>query len=300
MRDVFTAFEAALHTAGFRPSTARRYALVAEQFSRASSLDDIPETMVNTAAARAWLAWPESGRAHANASLVAQGVIARADAHAAGDRTSLQKRRNAQARRKHEARSIPDASWVKLTALLHRMGDVEAAALRVLMSTGLRVGDLLATPTAALLEGQRTGIIVLEAKGGERRLLPWSGAPDDWAVLTGFAEIRPKMPTVAALIDGRRNARADSNGNAYARLRSTLQRVATAAGITDRMHLHRLRRTVAVQALRVTDDTAAVQQLLGHRTIATTARYLDEARPDALAGVQQKIQQRFQKGESKS
>jgi site-specific recombinase XerD len=79
---------------------------------------------------------------------------------------------------------------------------------------------------------------------------------------------------------------------AYKQIDTRLKQVAREAGLTERVHLHRLRRTVAVRALAQTNDIAAVQQMLGHRSIQTTARYVDEARPEALAGIQQSINPR--------
>ena len=50
---------------------------------------------------------------------------------------------------------------------------------------------------------------------------------------------------------------------------------------------------MGVQALRLTEDTVAVQQLLGHRSHQTTLGYLDEARPERVAELQRQVRERF-------
>jgi integrase len=54
-----------------------------------------------------------------------------------------------------------------------------------------------------------------------------------------------------------------------------------------------LRRTVAVQALRITEDVTAVQQLMGHKSVQTTFGYISEARPEREAELRKQLGQLF-------
>lgn len=197
------------------------------------------------------------------------------------------------ARRKREARSIGDAEWQRLVAVIEHDPSTLGAALLVLAQTGLRVGDLLRLPRARLAEAQDTGRLRLEVKGGEERTLPLDGAPDAWGRLWVAWQGAGNLRTVAWLVAPRGDGDVSSKGAAYKALARHLGRLADEAEVTGRVHLHRLRRTVGVQALRVTEDVVAVQQLLGHASSQTTLGYLDEARPDRVAEVQRQVRARF-------
>jgi len=266
--DPIDRFREALRVGGYRDQTGRRYA-TALRAMRTDALYDLDFTLVNVSAARAWQRWRES---HTDPVLTRNvGIfLAEHENQKATEKKSIEKRREAQTRRKLAARSIPDAEWQHLYDVLledsMKRGGAIPAVLLTLMATGLRIGDLLAIPCSALLEAKRTNQVRFDAKGGEWRILP----------------IAPPKDT-----------RASGEGPAYKRVRRALLRAAGRAGVDGRIYLHRLRRTVAVQALRVTEDMPAVQQLLGHRSMLTTSTYLDEARPDAIGNVQRRIREKF-------
>lgn len=215
--------------------------------------------------------------------------------------TRVARRREAQSRTKARSTSIPDHEWQALAEALASTPSPEARCLEVMLATGLRVGDLLAVRRDALVSASKSGKLRLETKGGEQRILPMG---EEWRALLAAWKAGEKAvgvtedgwwPTVGAwlcrrpgLVDG-----ADAAG--YKRLQRALKAAAEEAEIDDRVHLHRLRRTVAVQALRTTRDTATVMQMLGHRNIQTTAGYLDEARPDDIAELGEKLRT-FRKG----
>lgn len=58
-------------------------------------------------------------------------------------------------------------------------------------------------------------------------------------------------------------------------VRLLLKRLADQAGIEKRVHPHGLRHTFAVELRSAGMDVAAISKLLGHSSIAVTARYLD-------------------------
>ncbi len=69
-------------------------------------------------------------------------------------------------------------------------------------------------------------------------------------------------------------------GDAYVRV--LLPRLGRRAGIEKRVHAHGLRHTHAAQ-LRVEGvDIGIISKQLGHRSIATTARYLDHIAPQQV------------------
>jgi integrase len=200
-------------------------------------------------------------------------------------------------RRKREARSIGDAEWQRLVARIEHDDSVAGIVLDVLTSTGLRVGDVLRIPRTRLAEAQHTDRVTIEVKGGEDRVLPLDGAPRAWSRLwaawnaAGVGNLR----TVAWLVAPGGDGDTSSKGAAYKAVQRKLATLADEASVTGRVHLHRLRRTVGVQALRISEDVPAVQQLLGHASPQTTLGYLDEARPERVASLQKQINERFTK-----
>ena len=78
---------------------------------------------------------------------------------------------------------------------------------------------------------------------------------------------------------------------AYQRVNRHLKALGDELGLPAPVHLHRLRRTLAVQALRTTKDMTIVQQLLGHASLSSTERYVDEVRTDAVGRLQKKLRQ---------
>lgn len=219
-------------------------------------------------------------------------------------RRSLHKR----ARRQVEARSFEDGEWLELVAVLQATalddnapGHVEALALWILGETGLRVGDLLRLRRSAvcMAGGVRARErIELEVKGGKTRTLLRAGAPEAWDRL---AQVWPRVggrndprPNVASVVTDSVDEDASSWGAAYKRLERAAKAYGLRAKVSGRVNLHRFRRTVGVQALRVTKgDVRAVQELLGHESYHTTLGYLDEAQPDRVAEVQAQVRAAF-------
>ncbi len=276
---------------GYTEASVRSYLGGVQRLARGEG-DTIPALAVYVGAARAWLAWPD----HASDPVTtanAERLVARADEArtAAGSRV-LTKRRE-QNRRRREATSIGPDDWQHLADSVWADESIEGAVLAVLIATGLRIGDALRIERPALTSALSTGLVRVQTKGGGDRRLPWSGAPDEWARLHAALLGHPRdLVTVADVLMGTPHASTLAAQGAYQRVRRALIAHAEAVGLDGRTNLHRLRRTVAVRALSTTEDTVAVQQLLGHASIQTTARYVDEARPQTLAKIQQTINPR--------
>lgn len=200
--------------------------------------------------------------------------------------------------RKREARSIDDTSWRELADAIERDPSDEARVLDVMVSTGLRIGDVLRVTEPALRSALRTGRLVTEVKGQREVAFPIEGSHEVWDRLHRSMVDDPHHPkggwkNVAHWICPNSAASPLAGDCAYARVHRRLKKICASCELTERIHLHRIRRTVAVQALRLTSDVRAVQGLLGHASLKSTSAYLDEARPEAVIEVQRKIRERF-------
>jgi len=205
--------------------------------------------------------------------------------------------------RTREARSIHPDAWERLARAVVEDEHPAARVLEIQILTGWRVGDVLRLPLAEVRRGAAEGEVFLPLKGGHvaqryvsgltqiafRRLatvtasFSAAGTVDDWIRSFPSRGGRPPAPGATPT-------------RAYDRVRYRLRQLAEEAGVRGRVHTHRLRRTVAMQALSATRDVGAVSQLLGHRNQATTLRYLDEERPEAVVDVEQSLHKRFLSG----
>ena len=286
------AFQAWMLAADYRPLTANAYA------SRVASIMDTKLDHNSRYAARSYLSFIRFHRYHEEPEVLArldQAAAAPVDETAGLSSVQVRRKRQRDAKRKLAAKSFSDADWASLLAAVQADDSVEAAVIGVLMTTGLRIGDCFAITDTQLVEGFASGRILVPTKGGEYRELPIFGAEDAWRTLDEAWTNNTRAGTVLELVQPGGGAYY-SGHPAYQRVAQKLRELAEKAGIEgQRVHPHRLRRTLAVQALRETGDVGAVQQLLGHASSRTTLGYLDEARPDDVAKLQQKIQQKYGK-----
>lgn len=195
--------------------------------------------------------------------------------------------------RKKPARSVDDAAWRKVVAAIRSKDGGPARVLEVQAATGLRIGDILRIDTDALIKSAATGKIELTQKGGKERLLLVAGAPEAWARLTDhcrMAKILTQGRTgrnVAGCVSPSDDT--TSAGAAYKRCERVLDEIETELGL-DRLHTHRLRRTFAVQALRLTKDVTIVREALGQEPGSRAVEhYIDEARAGETAELSAQI-----------
>ena len=152
------------------------------------------------------------------------------------------------------------------------------AVAELLYSSGLRVSELVGldvrpSPAARGWIDWDSAEATVTGKGSKRRSVP-IGAPAMQA-LRHWLEQRPALlrpgaddDARAALFLGPRGARL-----APQRVWSELRARARAAGIDARVHPHMLRHSFASHLLQSSGDLRAVQELLGHSSIATTQVY---------------------------
>ena len=144
----------------------------------------------------------------------------------------------------------------------------DRAVLELLYATGIRVGELCGLDVDDV-DTERRVVRVL-GKGARERSVPY-GEPAARAVDRWLARGRPQWATPgsgAALLLGRRGGRLDPRA-----ARSLVhRRLAAVPGAPD-LGPHGLRHTAATHLLEGGADLRAVQELLGHATLATTQIY---------------------------
>ncbi|WP_427171161.1 tyrosine recombinase XerC [Arthrobacter sp. 92] len=165
--------------------------------------------------------------------------------------------------------------------VLRLLGDLEAAAaggeplalrnramVELLYATGVRVGELSGMDVDDLDPDRRTLRVI--GKGNKERTVPY-GLPaalavDDWlrrgrpGVATGFSG--------PALFLGARGKRVDQR-----QVRSVVRDLLEALGDTAATGPHALRHSAATHLLDGGADLRAVQEILGHSSLATTQIY---------------------------
>ncbi len=139
-------------------------------------------------------------------------------------------------------------------------------AVRLLLDTGIRVGELTAINIADL--SLEDGCVLIQGKGNRQRLVYLMEKP-----LTRMVEqLLKKRKTVATQSE---KLLVSANGQPMRppSVRVALKRIALQAGIARHVTPHMLRHTCATQWLESGIDIRYVQKLLGHQSISTTEIY---------------------------
>jgi integrase len=277
-------FELWLHQRGYRPSTVKvtvRHAHTAREVFDDGGAEALSEITYAWPALRRYLAWALEEGLHGPFldELRAMGLEA------------TQGRPGAPSGRVVLRESYPDADWLRLAQALHDDFSAEGTVIFCLMCSGLRIGDLLTLTMLRLSNGLMQGAVQVERKGGTMALVPVDGAKEGWARLADKWATDGSCgdDTVASWLTGQKDASPLAGDAAYQRVNRHFRRFCEELGIDGPNHLHRLRRTVAVQALRITEDAGAVQQLLGQKSIQSTYLYLDELRRNDVARLQGRL-----------
>ena len=147
----------------------------------------------------------------------------------------------------------------------------DRAIAELLYGAGLRVGELVALDVRDV--DLTRGEVRVLGKGGKERVVPLPGAAREALGAWLTPRRRPGVlgePLFVAL-----RAR---KGEAPRRLdprdvRRRLAQRALAAGLSDRVHPHRLRHSYATHLLDMGADLRAIQELLGHTSLSTTQKY---------------------------
>jgi integrase/recombinase XerC len=147
------------------------------------------------------------------------------------------------------------------------------AITELLYGAGLRVGELVgldcrASTTAAGWVDLDDGSAHVLGKGSKRRNVPVGRAACE--ALRAWLAVRVQLAKgdEPALFVGRRGGRITAG-----QVRARLKAVALQAGLPTHVHPHMLRHSYASHLLQSSGDLRAVQELLGHASIATTQVY---------------------------
>lgn len=142
------------------------------------------------------------------------------------------------------------------------------ALVMLLYRSGLRVSEVLALRPADV-DLDRHSIRLLDTKSGVAQTRGFHPLADD--ALLRWLEVRRRLGvrggTLFCTLDG------GPVSDDY--VRGLLRRLAVRAGITKRVHPHGLRHTFAVELEAAGTPVTVISKLLGHSSVAVTARYLD-------------------------
>ncbi len=190
--------------------------------------------------------------------------------------------------RVRKAISLDVNRWYRLHDMLEKSKEPEDRVLFVVYRTGLRIGDVLRTPIARIDDGLRAGVLDIERKGGYFINVAIGDNDEAWRAL--YKDAKKRGATNVAHFLCRDNSSPLPGDCAYQRANRRIKYYQKALRCTDSLHLHRLRRTLAVAALKETNgDLVKVQQMLGQTAISSTQRYTDELQVEGVANLQSKI-----------
>jgi integrase/recombinase XerC len=145
----------------------------------------------------------------------------------------------------------------------------DAALLELLYGTGLRVGEGVALDLGDV-DGER--VRVRRGKGGKERLVPLGSKARE--AIAAWTALRPSLAppqgglrAANALFVTARGLRLSARA-----ARRIVDAAAIAAGV-PKTHPHALRHSYATHLLGSGADLRSIQELLGHASLSTTARY---------------------------
>lgn len=147
----------------------------------------------------------------------------------------------------------------------------DRALLELLYATGLRVGELVSLDWRDIdLRGR---VLRVVGKGGKERMVPF-GHPAERA-LRAWLEVWDEVRRIGPGDEEREPVWLNLRGGRLSdrSVRRILDRYVEEAAVAAGVHPHTLRHTFATHLLEGGADLRAIQELLGHSSLATTQRY---------------------------
>lgn len=169
-------------------------------------------------------------------------------------------------RPEHLPRPFPPDARARLLAL--PLPQVERVLRALLDQTGCRVGELCALQVQDVVLGDRVGAeasVRLTGKRDRTRVLPL--LPEGAALLFDWISTRTNLEAERPLF-----VRPDGSAWTRAMVERRAREWGKAAGVA-RCHPHRFRHTLATRLLARCGDLRVVQEVLGHKSVATTEVY---------------------------
>lgn len=160
----------------------------------------------------------------------------------------------------------------EVAAVLEACGDDtpsgrhDRALLELLYSSGLRASEICDLDTDSLDRG--AGLVRVIGKGNKERIVPVGSHA--LTALQSYLEVRSLLckPDQRALFVNRRGQRLERRS-----LAPRLNKAVLKAAVGRHAHPHLLRHCFATHLLENGADLRAIQELLGHASLATTQRY---------------------------
>jgi len=170
------------------------------------------------------------------------------------------------------ARTLPEALSPDEAVRLVSVEDDSDTGLRdralfeLAYSCGLRVSELTGLDAGSV--DARTGEVRVTGKGAKTRLVPVGGPALE--ALANWLPVRDRVvaPGEPALFVGRTGRRLSPR-----EVQRRIKRRAALAGLAVDVHPHMLRHSFASHVLQSSGDLRAVQEMLGHASIASTQVY---------------------------
>lgn len=146
------------------------------------------------------------------------------------------------------------------------LGLRDRAMLETLYSCGLRVSELEGLDIGDIDLGE--GLVRVLGKGARERLVPVGTKAI--AALRAYIGVRGELePTGAQLFVNKRGGRLTVRS-----ISRVVERFSLLAGIPKSVHPHMLRHSFATHLLGNGADLRSIQEMLGHKSLAATQRYL--------------------------
>ena len=180
-------------------------------------------------------------------------------------------------------RPLPLEEDQRLQQQLRLTDTLEANALRLMRATGIRIGECIALPIDCLqsVDEKQVALHVPLGKLHSERLVPVE--EETVRIVARMVELHTQTPMA------RRPRRATGGYQSQAFLvpryrqpcywvkilRRSLAEAARAAECTGRVNPHRLRHSFATEMVRLGVSLPALMQMLGHKDIRTTLRYVE-------------------------
>lgn len=149
------------------------------------------------------------------------------------------------------------------------------ALIMFMYRSGLRISEVLAMRPGAIDHGDQS-IRVHNTKAGKTQVRYYHATAEEslarWLDTRRTFGFNGRQPVFCTISAGPRT----KPGNEMSRqaVSQMLKESAKQAGIDKRVHPHELRHTYAVELVRSGADVATIQRLLGHESLASTAKYL--------------------------
>jgi len=168
----------------------------------------------------------------------------------------------------------------KLQRRLRERETLRSQGLLLLRATGMRIGECLQLTADSLRElGQNQWAVRVPL--GKLHTERWVPVDDDTCgIFHAIQSLRPWLALELAATPGLLLLQKNGMPPSYLSMRHELITAAREAGCSIQPTLHQLRHTYATEMLRAGASLPAVKELLGHRTIEMTLRYVQVSQID--------------------